>query len=156
MSIPFFFDPVRLRAPETVVDGITYQAGRVTWVDGGMLSNFPIEVFDRSDGAVSRWPTIGIKLSARATTISPGTDVDNVFEEASACLHTMLDNADRYYVTPDKAARTIFVDSGGIKATDFDLTDAQQSQLLANGKDAAASWVAAQQVAVGPVVPIPV
>ncbi len=30
-----------------------------------MLSNFPIEVFDRTDGKPPRWPTFGIKLSAR-------------------------------------------------------------------------------------------
>ena len=34
-------------------------------VDGGMLSNFPIEVFDRTDGKPPRWPTFGIKLSAK-------------------------------------------------------------------------------------------
>ncbi|HEX5925375.1 MAG TPA: hypothetical protein VFY45_16205 [Baekduia sp.] len=27
-----------------------------------MLSNFPIEVFDRSDGAEPRWPTLGVKI----------------------------------------------------------------------------------------------
>ena len=28
MSIPFFFDPVRLRAPAATVDGCNYEAGR--------------------------------------------------------------------------------------------------------------------------------
>ena len=53
MSIPFFFRPAQL-------PGI-----RSTFVDGGMLSNFPVEIFDRSDGKPSRWPTYGVKLSAR-------------------------------------------------------------------------------------------
>ena len=64
MSIPFFFEPVEFHAPATTYDGVHYSKGSVTWVDGGMLSNFPVEVFDRSDGQPSRWPTIGIKLSA--------------------------------------------------------------------------------------------
>ena len=36
----------------------------MTWVDGGMLRNFPINAFDRVDGGAPRWPTIGIKLSS--------------------------------------------------------------------------------------------
>ena len=50
MSIPFFFEPVRLHAPAATYDGVTYSKGSVIWVDGGLLSNFPVEVFDRSDG----------------------------------------------------------------------------------------------------------
>ena len=57
MSIPFFYAPLKLKDA----------AGEECWfVDGGMLSNFPIDVFDRTDGAPPRWPTFGIKLSAQA------------------------------------------------------------------------------------------
>ena len=142
MSIPFFFDPVRVRAPKTILDGTTYEAGTVTWVDGGMLSNFPIEVFDRCDNTRARWPTIGIKLSARQTVVPSGASVTNVINEAEACLHTLLDNADRYYLTPDRAAQTIFVDSCGLKATDFHLTPDDQRKLEANGHAAAQTWLA--------------
>jgi NTE family protein len=153
MSIPFFFDPVRLRAPAASVDGCTYEAGSVTWVDGGMLSNFPVEVFDRCDGAPSRWPTIGIKLSARQTLMAARPDVSNVPDEAIACLHTLLDNADRYYLTADKAAQTIFVDSGGLKATEFHLSTGDQQKLAANGRQAARNWLArAAQRAIPPTV----
>jgi NTE family protein len=146
MSIPFFFEPVRVRtAPVTAgVADVTAAAGRVTWVDGGMLDNFPVDVFDRTDGAASRWPTIGIKLSARQTSISGGHGTDNVAAEAIACLETVLDNAGRYYITPDKAARTIFVDNAGIKATDFNLTPDQRQKLYENGQQAAQRWVAEQ------------
>lgn len=140
MSIPFFFEPVKFRAPDATLDGVTYQGGEVTWVDGGMLSNFPVEVFDRGDGVASRWDTIGIKLSARETVVTSSASVTNVAAEAIACLHTLLDNADRYYLTPDKAARTIFVDNAGLKATDFHLTTADQQKLYTNGATAAKSW----------------
>jgi NTE family protein len=143
MSIPFFFEPVRFSAPTTEVDGVTYEKGEVLWVDGGLLSNFPVEVFDRGDGAPARWPTLGVKLSARQTTITAATDVDSVFSEALASLHTLLDNADRYYLTPDKASRTVFVDNAGLKATDFHLSKEQQALLYANGTAAARAWLAA-------------
>ncbi len=141
MSIPFFFEAIRFHAPDCTVDDVQYKGSEVTWVDGGMLSNFPVECFDRGDGVAPRWDTIGIKLSAKQTTVSGGTNVTNVFGEAIACLHTLLDNADRYYLTPDKARRTIFVDNGGIKATDFHLTTEDQDKLRANGVKAVADWL---------------
>ncbi|HEX7266447.1 MAG TPA: patatin-like phospholipase family protein [Streptosporangiaceae bacterium] len=146
MSIPFFFEPVRVRAAAVTagVADVTAAGGRVTWVDGGLLDNFPVDVFDRTDGAVSRWPTIGIKLSARRTSISGGHGTDNIAAEAIACLETVLDNAGRYYITPEKAARTIFVDNAGIKATDFSLTADQRQKLYENGQQAALRWVAKQ------------
>jgi NTE family protein len=142
MSIPFFFEPVRFRAPAVTVGEVAIAAGRVTWVDGGLLDNFPVDVFDRTDGAEARWPTIGIKLSARQTTIAGIHGTDNVAAEAVACLETLLDNAGRYYVTPDKAARTIFVDNAGVKATDFNLTADQRQKLFENGQNAARLWLA--------------
>ena len=61
MSIPFFYEPLRFTGRD--------DAGKPVqsyMVDGGMLSNFPIEVFDRTDGKPPRWPTFGIKLSRDA------------------------------------------------------------------------------------------
>jgi NTE family protein len=146
MSIPFFFDPVHFSPPAVSYDGIDYPAGTVTWVDGGLLSNFPVEVFDRTDGQPSRWPTIGVKLSARATTTPAGNPCDSTFEEAIACLRTMLANADRFYLTPDKVARTIFVDSADVKSTDFHITPGQRQTLYDNGQGAARTWLAAAPV----------
>jgi NTE family protein len=116
----------------------------VTWVDGGLLSNFPVEVFDRSDGQPSRWPTIGIKLSAAAPTASVTKDPGNPLSEAIACVHTALDNADRYYVPPAKAARTIFVDNLGLAATDFHLSVDDQQRLFTAGATAATGFLSAK------------
>jgi NTE family protein len=141
MSIPFFFTPVRFHAPAHSDGTSNYAAGEVTWVDGGLLSNFPVEVFDRSDGEPSRWPTIGVKLSAAAATPSKTKDPGNPLSEAIACVHTALDNADRYYVPTAKAARTIFVDNLGLSATDFHLTTDDQQRLFAAGASAATTYL---------------
>ena len=45
MSIPFFYEPLRFTGRDDVG-----RAVQSYMVDGGMLSNFPIEVFDRTDG----------------------------------------------------------------------------------------------------------
>ncbi|MDP2401689.1 MAG: patatin-like phospholipase family protein, partial [Actinomycetota bacterium] len=51
MSIPILFEPVRIADPR---DGFEH-----VLVDGGMLSNFPVWVFDAEE---PRWPTIGLLL----------------------------------------------------------------------------------------------
>jgi NTE family protein len=147
MSIPFFFTLVSIRAAAVTADvaDVAALAGRVTWVDGGLLDNYPVDVFDRADGAGARWPTIGIKLSAKQTSIGVGHGTDSVASEAIACLETVLDNAGRYYVPPDKAGRTIFVDNAGIKATDFGITPKQQPTLFENGQNAARDWLKQQE-----------
>lgn len=143
MSIPFFFTPVHVRATAVTSPPADEKAnaGQVTWVDGGLLDNFPVDVFKRRDGAKARWPTIGIMLSARQTSIENVYGSGDVASEAIACLQTVLDNAGRYYVPPDKAKHTIFIDNAGIKATDFAITPEQQKTLFENGQNAARNWL---------------
>lgn len=71
---------------------------------------------------------------------------DLVLQGGGDCLRTLLDNADRYYLTPDQVASTIFVDHGGVSSTDFHLTADQQQMLLRNGRDAGQAYVASHPV----------
>lgn len=150
MSIPFFFEPVTVTALPAVVgvprpDGASiathYAGGTVTWVDGGMLRNFPINAFDREDGGEPRWPTIGVKLSSLQTEYASTKAVDSAFGEARGCLHTMMGEWDAYSVDAATAGRTIFVDNAGISTTDFGLTTAQRHELFLNGVSAATDFV---------------
>jgi len=54
-------------------------------------------------------------------------------------------HAGRFYIPPDKAARTIFVDNAGIKATNFGITTERQQTLFKNGQNAARDWPKQQQ-----------
>jgi NTE family protein len=139
MSIPFFFRPVTVRT----------QTGHSTWVDGGMLSNFPITVFDRTDGKPSRWPTWGVKLSARPASVQVDHAAGTTFSLAMACLHTLLNGWDRYHLDDlGVTARTMFVDTGTIGTTDFGITPDDQQLLFANGREAATSFLERGQRAV--------
>jgi NTE family protein len=158
MSIPFFFEPVRVLAQDASVkvrnpDGTyadqDYPGGQVTWVDGGMLANFPINAFDREDGGPARWPTIGIKLSAQPLEMAKDVACNDTCAEAMRCLHTMLNEWDRYHVDQTTADRTIFVDNGSITATQFNLTTDQQQMLFLNGAQAATNFVIAKARAGG-------
>ena len=150
MSIPFFFEPVTFTAlpadvglPRPGGGSITtrYEGGTVTWVDGGMLRNFPINAFDREDGGEPRWPTIGVKLSSLQTEFPSTKAAAHAYGEARGCLHTMMSEWDAYSVDAATAGRTIFVDNAGISTTDFDLTTAQRHELFLNGVASATSFI---------------
>jgi NTE family protein len=133
IAIPYFFTPAR--CPDPVNGGTAWM------VDGGMLSNFPVGVFDRSDGAAPRWPTFGIKLSSR-----PGrmrlNDVRGVVTLTKAMLSTMTGFYDRMHIDrEDVVARTIFVDTFGVKATDFDLSASTAERLFESGREAATAFL---------------
>jgi NTE family protein len=133
-SIPFFFEPVTLK---------DVQAKRnVVLVDGGMLSNFPVEVFDRRDGRPPRWPTFGIKLSAKGPATPPGFEVHGAASLCVALLRTLVGHTDRAHLNdPDVVERTIFVDTDGVQATDFDLDRATADRLYRNGRTAARKFL---------------
>jgi NTE family protein len=146
MSIPFFFTPVRTTAntAETgMSDGsvLHWPGGTVTWVDGGMLMNFPISAFDRTDDSPPRWPTIGIRLSAEPGTQPTDVPVGSTVREGYRCLKTMMSEWDRYHVDQATANRTIFVHNAGVSATEFNLSAAQKQALFLNGAEAATSFL---------------
>jgi NTE family protein len=133
-SVPFFFEPVKLRNPTTLEE---------TWmVDGGLLSNFPVEIFDRERGNPPRWPTFGIKLSARRGSQAIQFKVDNTYGLARAIILTMHSFYDQMHVDdPRVLARTIFVDTLGVKATDFGLGRKMADRLFENGRAAAEAFL---------------
>jgi NTE family protein len=130
MSIPFFYQPVKVK------NG----AGEDCWfVDGGMLSNFPIAIFDRTDDKPSRWPTFGIKLSAHADATQHVVNrVHSTLSMTTAMVATMTGFYDRIHIdNPATQARTIFVDTMKVHATDFDIDAKTQQKLYDNGRRAA-------------------
>ncbi len=150
MSIPFFFEPVTFTSLPADVDvprpgggsiRAHYDGGTVTWVDGGMLRNFPINAFARVDGGPPRWPTIGVKLSSLQTQFPATQAARSTYAEARGCLHTMMNEWDAYGVDAATAGRTIFVDNAGISTTDFDLDPDQRNELFLNGVRAATAFV---------------
>lgn len=142
MSIPVFFEPVRVKNQQTGREHVI--------VDGGMLSNFPLWLFD-SDGE-PEWPTFGLRLMAEDPSSSlagslPGLEVsDNPVKVTSdflkSLLETMLQAHDRLYVEQANFARTIAIPTLGVSATDFSLTQEQATALYQAGRKAAEEFLA--------------
>ena len=123
MSIPFFFQPYNLPGAKS------------TFVDGGMLQNFPIGAFDRPDGD-SRWPTFGVKLSVKPDPAATIQATKTTLDLAISCLRTLIDEHDAYHLEDTKTTqRTIFIDTTGISATDFDISKETQDTLFASGQN---------------------
>ncbi len=120
-AIPFVFEPVRV-------------AG-ATWVDGALLSNFPVGLFDRSDGG-PEWPTFGIRLSSRPG-IPPTHPVHGPVSLGIAAIETLVSNQDNAYIDdPCTVRRTIFVPADAISPIDFDITAEQREALYRRGLQA--------------------
>lgn len=141
MSIPFFFEPVKLA---NRVTALTHYI-----VDGGMLSNYPIWLFDAPDGQPIDWPTLGFNIyQPRPDTDGPPDPffgsprkIDNPLEFVQALEATSFSAIDKQYVSERHWARTIAIDSMGIKSTDFDLTDEDKQALLKSGQSAADAFL---------------
>lgn len=135
-SIPFFFRAQHLTC------GPAQGNQTLTLTDGGSLSNYPIDIFDRQDGAPSRWPTLGVKLSARRAPAAAWNPVTNPVQMLKRLFSTMSSAHDTLYVDqPSVQARTIFVDTTGISATDFSLDTTTRDQLFTHGQQAAAKFL---------------
>lgn len=139
MAIPFFFRPFYMRR-----GGRKGRAARHTLVDGGMLSNFPIDVFDRKDGKAPRWPTFGMKLSARVEDKTPegSEDIDGSIDQVKAMIKTMTSFHDSLHVGTDAVIdRTIFIDNLGVSSVDFELDRDTQDALYESGQEAARRFI---------------
>ncbi len=123
-AIPYVFEPVRV--------------GGATWVDGGLLSNFPVDLFDRPG---PRWPTFGIRLSARPG-IPPTHPVHGPVSLGLAAIETLVSNQDNSYIDdPCTVRRTIFVPAEQVSSIDFDITDQQREALYQSGLQAGQNFL---------------
>jgi NTE family protein len=140
MSIPFFFHPVTLTGPT----GLTS-----TLVDGGILSNFPIDSLDRTDRGRPRWPSFGVtvlpNLPEGNDKVIPALAPIRLFGPPhllESVITTVLVGRDQAYLSqPWVDARTIRVDSTDIGFLDFDISDSEIEALYAKGYGAAEKFL---------------
>jgi len=144
MSIPVFFEPVKLRD----------NSGRTHYiVDGGVLSNYPVWLLD--DGSKKpEWPTFGFKLVEPDKRAFKGPDrnpINNPISFLKAVMGTMMDAHDNYHISRTRGDfdRTIGIPTvvkingreKEIKTTDFDITRDESIVLFNNGAEAAKNFL---------------
>jgi NTE family protein len=140
MSIPFFFRPVTL----TSSAGLTS-----TLVDGGILSNFPIDSLDRTDRRPPRWPSFGVtvlpNLPEGNDKVIPALAPIRLLGPPhllESVITTVLVGRDQAYLSqPWVSARTIRVDSTDVGFLDFDISDNEIEALYGKGYAAAEKFL---------------
>ena len=133
-SIPYFFEPVTLTGPR----------GSSTLVDGAIVSNYPISMFDRSDGEPARWPTIGIRLSSPDVVRPEEAErVKGPVELGAALVEAAIEGCQAEHVLdPCNVSRTVAVDTSPVSAVDFGIDDATRDRLIDEGRSTAARFLA--------------
>ncbi|MDM5188138.1 patatin-like phospholipase family protein [Bacillus sp. DX4.1] len=127
-TIPFFFQPVKLRIPKSKHPCYI--------VDGGILSNFPIWIFDDRP----EWPTFGFRL-VKDEIIGKPIEDGNPISMYKAMFKTMMQAHDLRHLTPEANARTIKISTGKIVSTNFRLTPEEREKLYVFGYQAAKSFL---------------
>jgi NTE family protein len=140
MSIPLFFDPQVLRDPVTGAES--------TLVDGGVLSNFPLEVFDRTDHESPRWPTFGVKLLPALpqadSTLFPVLSLPTLppVRLLESVVATAIVGRDQTYLArPCVHRRTMTVNTDSVGITEFSIGQEKREELFRNGGNAAQDFL---------------
>lgn len=131
-SLPYFFEPVKIKnggSPSVIVDG-------------GVLSNFPMWLFDKDNVKKVR-PVLGIKLSPNLEE-RPKNNIKNAINLYEALFETMKDAHDARYISRKHVKNIIFIPTEGIMTTEFDLSPESKQRLYEvgyeNAKTFLSSW----------------
>jgi NTE family protein len=161
MSIPLFFAARR-------------SARGDVYVDGGVLDNYPIKLFDRKkylsdreagesyseppyyavinkgleklDRPISKYlynkETLGFRLDTkeeisifRDHSAPPSHKIDNFFDYAWALVDTLMEAQQSMHLHGDDWARSIYIDTLGVKTTQFDLPAEMKDRLVQSGRE---------------------
>jgi NTE family protein len=140
MSIPIFFEPVIVQNPK---DG-----GQHMIVDGGLLSNFPVWLFDVTD-RTPEFPTFGLQLVAPARQGPAATGdgspptIPGFIDFVKSIAETAIGGHDRFDLEDQDYERTISISTLGVSTIDFGIQPDRVQALIDSGHDAAKKFLAA-------------
>jgi NTE family protein len=148
ISIPFFFEPWKIK-------DFAYEGGfadnsdlinneNTTFVDGAMVSNFPLGIFDVPPDKIPAAPTFGILFDTKNK--SDSHEINSIIDYGLALIETMNDYGDRAYLRETQADSRIIkisnrVQGKTIKTIYFNLTDDEIISLFGNGIRAAFRFI---------------
>lgn len=124
MSIPLFFKAWRF-SNNNPNDHI--------YVDGGMIYNFPIEIFDQNE--IPNPETMGLYLSNVKGIPKPNNlGYNSIIDYVKVTFETILDAQPiNFNNDPEEKKRTAIIDDLGISAINFNLTTDQEEALYQSG-----------------------
>lgn len=120
-SVPYFFEPVKIKVGHQIN----------VFVDGAVLSNFPMWLFN-TDYEQRERPVIGLKLQGDER-LTPH-EVDNAIEMFTALFKTMTNAHDSRYISKKHIDNIVFIPMNGLSGLDFDLNEKQREKLIQRGR----------------------
>lgn len=144
MSIPLIFKAYRQN--ENVI------------VDGGVTWNYPINIFDniefieneinaeyveynKDEGYVFNHETLGFRLDTRVEINYnqrnwelPPVKITNLLGHSKAIFTFLFETVNRRHIHNNDWNRTVFIETGDVKTTDFELSKDKIKMLIDNGK----------------------
>ena len=148
MSIPGFFRPMRVEGIPQGEDAIKKWADKagykgvlpeeVLFVDGGIISNFPIDLFHSARGPMA--PTLGVKLGVDR---SEPVKIQKPTHLLGAVFDAARQGADYGFLSrhPDYQHLVAFIQTGDHHWLDFSMESESKIDLFARGVEAAIQFL---------------
>jgi NTE family protein len=137
-SLPYFFEPVIIYNHRISRPRIAYTFSQKTSyyiVDGGILSNYPLWIFDAEMEAwPPKIPTLGFQLVGKKD--AQPREIKGPISMLSALFATMMSAHDDRYIEQHNRFRTIKIPSDMVHTTEFSLSQEQARQLYQSGYEA--------------------
>ncbi|OPH60775.1 patatin [Paenibacillus ferrarius] len=131
-SIPYFFDPVRIRRKIKSFGKATPFTEQFYYiVDGGLLSNYPLWVFDKDTDRDEIIPVIGFQLVGKSDTHT--RKIKGPITMLEALFGTMLSAHDERYIEQKNRFRTVKIPTLGVGNTQFNLSKEKSMLLYESG-----------------------
>lgn len=125
-SLPFFFEPIAL---------YNQKGEKCLMIDGGILSNFPLWLFDSGDALPER-PFLGLQLSNKSE-VMMSRKIKNAIELFRGLFTTMREAHDAKYISKYKTSNIIFIPVNHVETADFGLSKEERERLAKIGKEKA-------------------
>ncbi|KJE27969.1 patatin-like phospholipase family protein [Geobacillus kaustophilus] len=122
ISIPYFFEPIRLRG----------RNGVSLIVDGGVLSNFPLFLFDEEKK--KKRPVLGVQLSPKPGE-RPKRTITNALDLYEALFAAMKEAHDARYISRRHEKNIVFLPVDNVISTEFSIDPEVRRRLIDYGRE---------------------
>ncbi len=140
VSIPLYFEPVYIDSIGHIFNRPKQKQGLDMMIDGGLLENFPIHIFDTRGAAPH---TIGFRIDRDAQIENDKGNktlaempVNNLKEYLGAFYTIIMENLNRQRLTNEDWQRTVSISDGDVQPRIRKLSKEEVTMLIENGRKA--------------------
>ncbi|HEY6062083.1 MAG TPA: patatin-like phospholipase family protein [Chitinophagaceae bacterium] len=141
VGIPLYFESVFIDPDGKVIHHPKHKEGLDVMVDGGLIGNFPIRIFDT--GANFNFATLGFRIDSdeqikndrESKNIAP-LPVGNFKQYMTAFYNMVIENLNRQQLRPEDWQRTVSISDGKVGPRLRKLSKEEITTLIGNGRQA--------------------